>query len=262
MDDNPAVNQKRFNELLDAIIKDRLYEKVEFHGSMRGDSINDGILEKAKTANFKMISFGLETTNESLMKLINKGETVQQMVDAIRKTDKKGIATAATLIFGLPTENRKDRWDAIKLVRSLPLSSVRFNTLAPYPGTPIYEELNRQGKLLIKKDWENFAVQYMWEGDDLPYIPDGNNRYELMFDTMFANLSFYLSFNGIKRMIKSSFAGGNVINLKRNWYLSLETIWKLFKLFLYLSKRFLYVAIKMVLERKRQPTRRKHNLIW
>lgn len=250
IDDNPAADKKRFYKILDGIVNEKLNQKVQFHGSMRGDTLDDEILEKAKKANFKVITFGLETTSESLMKYINKGETVEEVLSAIRKTDAKGIAASATLIFGLPTETRKDRWNAIKTIRSLPLSSVRFNTIVPYPGTPIFEELNRQKKLLIKKDWENFAVQYLWEGDDLPYVPDGNNKYELLFDTMLANLSFYFSFKGIKRMIKSSFAGGNVIQLKSRWYMSPKTIYRLSRVFFYLARRFVYVSYKVLLKKK------------
>lgn len=250
VDDNIGADHKHFLDLLSAIIEKGLHKRVCFQGSMRGDNLSEEILDKAKAANFKMISFGLETGSESLMEIINKGETVKEVVEAIRNTDKKGIAAATTVIFGLPTETRKDRWDTMKLVRSLPLSSVRFNTLTPYPGTPVYEKLKREEKLSIRNDWENFAVQYMWEGDDLPYLPENTNRYELMFDTMFANLSFYLSFNGIKRMLKSSFAGGNVITLRDRWYLSLKTMYRLFSVFLYLTRRFVLVTYKMLLKIK------------
>lgn len=249
MDDNISGNRNHFTRLVEGIIKNGLHKKTAFQASMRGDSINSELLDMAKSANFKMISFGLETGSDKLMKLINKGETVKQVSEAIRLTDKKGIAAAATIIFGLPTESRKDRWDTMRLVRSLPLSSIRFNTLVPYPGTPIFEMLDRYNQIDIRKDWENFAVQYMWEGDSLPYVPKGNTNYELMFDTMFANLSYYLSINGIRRMFKSSFAGGNVIFLRKAWYLSPQTIFKLLEAFFYLIKRFLYVAFKMLLKR-------------
>ncbi len=246
LDDNIAANRRHFIELLEAIMKEGLHNKACFHASMRGDNIDEDILARAKAANFKMISFGLETGNESLMKIINKGETVADVVNAIRMTDKAGLVAATTVIFGLPTETRKDRWDAMRLVRSLPLSSIRFNTLTPYPGTPVYEKLKAENKLVVKKDWANFAVQYMWEGDDLPYVPDNNDRYELMFDTMFANLSFYLSFSGIRRMLKSSFAGGNVIALHRKWYFSPKIVYRLLKVFFYLSRRFVYITYKML----------------
>lgn len=249
MDDNIAGNRMRFLELLDAIMKAELPKDVHFHGSMRGDNINDEVLDKAKAANFKMIAFGLETGCESLMRLIDKGESVKQVVEAIKKTEQKGIAAATTIIFGLPGETRKDRWDTIRMVNTLPLSSVRFNILTPYPGTSVYKMLNRRGEILFKKDWENFAVQYMWEGDGLPYVPKGNNVYELIFDTMLANLSFYLSFKGIKRMLRSSFAGGNVINLSKKWYFSPKTIWKFAKVVAYLSYRFVSITLKMLINK-------------
>jgi len=68
----------------------------------------------------------------------------------------------------------------VKLVSSLPLASARFNTLVPCPGTPAFDLLNREGKVLIRRDWADFAVQYMWEVDDILYVPDGYNRYELI----------------------------------------------------------------------------------
>ncbi len=141
-------------------------------------------------------------------------------------------------------------WRTVKLVHSLPLVSARLNTLVSCPGTPAFDQLNREGKVLIRKDWANFAVQYMWEGDDIPYVPDGSNRYELIFDTMFANLSFYLSLSGIMKLIKSPFAGGNVIKLSGRWYLSPATMWKFSKVFLYISKRFLCITFKMILAYK------------
>ena len=246
MDDNIAGNSRRFIELLDSIKAAGLSEDINFHGSMRADNISEEILDRAKAANFKMIAFGMETSSESLMKLIGKGETVKQVVDAVKLTHRKGIAAATTIIFGLPGEVSRDRWDAIRLVDDMPLSSIRFNTLTPYPGTPVYEMLKRRGELVVEKDWENFAVQYMWEGDDLPYVPKGNDKYELMFDTMFANLSFYLSIKGIGRLLRSSFAGGNVIKMSERWYLSPEKVWNLLRLVLFLNFRFFSVALKVV----------------
>lgn len=250
LDDNIAADRRYLAGLLKTVINTDLHNKAAFYGSMRGDDVNEEILDLASAANFKMISFGLETGSEPLMKILNKQETVKDVADAIKMTESKGIAAAATLIFGIPTETRRDRWDTIKLVRSLPISSVRFNTFTPYPGTPVFDMLSRQGRIINKNEWENFAVQYMWESDDLPYVPDGNNRYELMFDTMFANLSYYLSFNGLMGVLKSSFAGGNVINLQEAWYLSPKTIHRFFRVFIYLILRFLFVTYKMVLEKR------------
>lgn len=245
MDDNIAVKKKHFYELCDALIREGLHKEAFFHGSMRGDNATDDILLKAKEANFKIIYYGLETGVERLMKLIDKGETVQEVIDAIWRADRIGMQIGTTIIFGLPTETRKDRWDTIRLVRSLPIVSVRFNTMAPYPGTPAFNTLHPQGKVLIKPNWENFGVQYLWESDDIPYVPDESRRLELIFDTMYANLSSYLTWKGIWKMIKSPVAGGNVIRLENRWYFSPRQLYKLASAFIYLMRRFISVTVRM-----------------
>ncbi|MHB9073492.1 MAG: B12-binding domain-containing radical SAM protein [Desulfobaccales bacterium] len=245
MDDNIGANKRRLLNLLDAIIERGINKRVSFEAPMRGDNLDEEILEKLKEANFSLLTFGLETASESLMKAINKGETVQDVVRAINLTAQKKIATGATLIFGLPNETKKDRWDAIRLVSSLPLDSVRFNILTPYPGTPVYNELIKENKILIKENWENFSVQYMWQGDDLPYVPDGTDKYELMFHTMLANLWFYLRPSGIRKLFTKSAAGGNVIFLRRKWYFS-RFLFKIMLVSFYLIRRFSHVTLKML----------------
>lgn len=245
MDDNIAVNKKHFKELCDAIISDGLHREAFFHGSLRGDNAGDEVLDMAYKANFRILYYGLETGSEELMKVINKGETVAVVGDAIRRSAERGFSVGTTIIFGLPTETRADRYYTMRFVRSLPLTSVRFNTLTPYPGTPVYKQEYQKGKILIKGDWENFGVQYMWESDEIPYVPDGNDRIELIFDTMWANLSYYLSLGGIKKLFTARYAGGNVVKLKSRWYLSFTELKKMFDLFLYLFRRFSNVTLRM-----------------
>ena len=246
MDDNIGVNKKHFVKLCDRIIEENLHKKAFFHGSLRGDNATDELLDKAKEANFKILYYGLETASERLMKNINKGESVAQVADAIKRSAQKGFSVGTTIIFGLPTETRKERYDAMRLVKTLPLSSVRFNTLTPYPGTPVYKDEFSKGNIKIKENWENFGVQYMWESDDIPYVPEGTDRIELIFDTMWANFSYYVSLKGIKRMLTEKYAGGNVIKLNKKWYLSWKQLYKMSLLFLYLAKRFSIVSLKTV----------------
>lgn len=247
MDDNIAVNRKHFKELCSMVVKEGLHKDAFFHGSLRGDNAADDVLDMAYKANFRILYYGLETGSEDLMATINKGETVAAVGDAIRRSARKGFSVGTTIIFGLPTETRKDRYNTIKFVKSLPLASVRFNTLTPYPGTPVYTQEYSKGNIYIKGNWENFGVQYMWEGDDIPYVPEGNDRIELIFDTMWANLAYYLSFRGIKNLLTQKYAGGNVIKLKNKWYLSFSEFKKISRLFLYLTFRFTNVTVRMLL---------------
>jgi anaerobic magnesium-protoporphyrin IX monomethyl ester cyclase len=247
MDDNIAVNKKHFAALCEAIVGEGLHKEAFFHGSLRGDNASDDVLDMAKKANFKILYFGLETGNERLMKVVNKGETLAQIVDGMTRAAARGFSVGATVIFGLPTETRKERYEIMRFVHGLPLASVRFNALVPYPGTPFFDQEFPKGNILIKKNWSNFGVQFMWESDDIPYVPEGNSRLELIFDTMFANLYSYLSPKGLKRAITQRYAGGNVIKLEKDWFLSIKELRKMGNAFLYLISRFTSVAARIVL---------------
>ena len=97
----------------------------------------------------------------------------------------------------------------------------------------------------------------MWESDDIPYVPEGNDRIELIFDTMWANLSYYLSFSGLKLLFTQSVAGGNVIKLSSKWYLSIGEILKMGRAFFYLAFRFINVTARMLWNRVKRIFKKK-----
>lgn len=249
LEDNFAVSKKRLHELTEKIIQSGYNEKVGFITVCRGDSIDLEILKKLKKANFIMLDYGLETSSDRLMKVLDKGETVEQVTRALKMTKEIGIYTNTTFIFGIPTETRQDRYRSIKLSRMLPVDGVRFNILTPYPGTRAYEMAKKENRLRILPGWENFSVQYYWIGDQIPYYPENTNPYELIFDTMFANLQFYFRVAGIVKFLKAPLGGGAVISMPKNWYRSPQQIIRLLKLVFFLVSRFLKISVKMFLYR-------------
>jgi|GEM_PF-3161020 len=68
-------------------------------------------------------------------------------------------------------------------------------------------------KIDVHPGWLNFSVPYMWENDDILYVPTGTDKYELIFTTMLANLWFYLRPRGWLKMLTKSVAGGSVVLL-------------------------------------------------
>jgi len=246
MDDNLSVNKAHFKELCQGIIDAGLHNKAAFTGSMRADDATEKVLSMAKKANFNTIYFGMETGSERLIHIIDKGETVKETIEGLRRAEKIGIDIGVTIIFGLPTETRKDRYETIRLIKSLPIADVRYNILSPYPGTPVYFQLNPQNKILIKENWSNFGVQYMWESDDIPYVPDESDRVELIWDTMYANLSYFLTPKIIWKLLSRPLAAGKVISLKKSWYLSFTELYKFGSLALFLLTRFSNVTIRML----------------
>ncbi len=241
MDDNFVVSKKRAFELLDGIIAAGYHRKTTFVAEMRGESVSYELLRKMKEANFKIMSLGMETLVPRLLKVVEKGETVEENIRAVQMAHEIGLSTSTTFIFGIPGETRADRRETAKKARRLPLDDARFNVAVPYPGTKLYDIAKREGRLVIKPGWSNFNVQSYMFMDDIPYTPEGTTREELIHNTYMANLRFNFRWKIIKSWLFSPISGGMVLTLPRRWYLSPKETGKLISLVFMIAKRFFRV---------------------
>ncbi|MCX5698503.1 MAG: radical SAM protein [Candidatus Omnitrophica bacterium] len=248
-DDNIVSDKKRFFKLLDTIIERGFHKKAFFLAQLRADEITEDVLEAMKKANFKMISCGIETASQRLLDFINKSESIEEMKKGVRLAHSKGFLTGATFIYGLPSETKDDRRLSAKLSRELPLDSARFNIATPYPGTRLNEIARSENRLTISHEWKNFNVQYYMFGDDIPYVPASVGRFTLMFDTMWANLRFYLRFKILlTTFFKADITGGGVISRqnKRNFFV---LCWKAVQIAFLIMARFVYLRVMSLAEK-------------
>lgn len=245
MDDSYASNKTRLFSLLDAIIDSGYHKKVAFIAQARGKDISEEIVAKMKQANFISIAFGVETASERLMSQLNKGETVQDNINAIIKTHKAGILTDASFIMGLPGETKEDRIASRKLALELPLDGGRFNIAIPYPGTRLNEIAQKEGRLNISEDWVNCSNQNYLSSDDIPYAPVGTSRVELIYDTFIANLTFSLRPKTLRKILfTSKLSGGSVISMPSNWFASPKLLLTFLRIGFLVTKRFVSIVVK------------------
>jgi len=248
-DDNFVADKRRFFELTNEIMNHGFHKKAFFTCQIHGRDMTDEILEQMKEANFKTIFCGMETSSERLMKLVNKRETVEEVKRGLLAAHKWDLLTSTTFIYGLPTETRKERLDSARLSRQLPLDSARFNIAIPYPGTKLFDIAKAEGRLKISPEWRNFNVQYYVFANDIPYVPAGTRLYALIFDTMWANIRFYLRWKVIMTTIfKTDNTGGAVISLQ-NRRGSLKLYVNFTRIMWMIAGRFIYVFFRFCGER-------------
>ena len=233
-DDNFVVGKKRVKELCEAIVENGFHKKANFMCQVRGDSMNEEVLEHLKAANFIGLSFGIETASDRLMDLLKKAETVQDNVDGIMMAKKHGFKVSGTFILGLPTETREERAAAYKLARSLDLEYVRFNNATPYPGTELYEIAKKEGRLNPGKEWANLNACGTLTGGELKnlaYVPKTTTQEELMSSVFWYNVRYTLRPVRIFKMFfdKSTDTAG-WFAMPDRWYLKWTEWRNLFKL--------------------------------
>jgi radical SAM superfamily enzyme YgiQ (UPF0313 family) len=208
-DDNFLVNKKRIYDLIDEIKKRGLDKKIKFGFQARADNTNYEILKKLYDSGFRTVFFGIETSSESLMKTIKKGETVEQCIEAVKTAKSIGYFVSATFIFGLPGETHEDRINCAKLSKELGIDMVRFNNATPYPGTELYKIAKKENELHIQGLYENFStvsafIENPFKKIPFSYTPKGSSEIEIRSDILLSYLIHYLNYEKIKGIFSKS----------------------------------------------------------
>lgn len=113
---------------------------VELCFATRPDCVEKEILDAIKAAaNGKQvcIEFGLQSVNETTLLKINRGHTVQEYIEAVKRVQAYGFSVGTHLILNLPWDLREDCIDAAKLVSELNIDTVKTHTLYIEKGTEL-----------------------------------------------------------------------------------------------------------------------------
>ena len=80
--------------------------------------MDEELFGKMKKAGFMFLMFGLESANDRVLALIDKGTTQAVERDVLMKSHKAGIWNHSFLFFGFPTETRPEAQETIDFLRN------------------------------------------------------------------------------------------------------------------------------------------------
>lgn len=125
----------------------------------RVDTVDVDLLTLMRKAGLWMISFGIESGSNSILRQCGKGITVEQSEKAVRAAHACGIRTSGHFILGLPGDSEVRMARTLDLALSLPLDIAQFYAAAPFPGTRLYDEAIHRGWLRAEDTFsQNRAV--------------------------------------------------------------------------------------------------------
>ena len=104
----------------------------------RPDCVNDEILDYLKGLSrqvFVTIEYGIESVNDSTLRIINRQHDFACTRRAIEETASRGIYTGGHVILGLPGESKDDILQQASVVSALPLHSLKIHHLQVLNGT-------------------------------------------------------------------------------------------------------------------------------
>lgn len=227
LDDAFTINKERVIRLCEMIRQRGFHKKAMFDCQARADTVDEEILRSLKGAGFRTINFGIETASERLMELIDKKETLKDIVAGIKLTKKFGFKISGTFILGLPTETEQERKAAYGLAKELSLDYVRFNNATPYPGTKLYEIAVKENRLNPGKHWENLNacgtfVSSPFKKKPLAYVPLTCSEEELSYAILKYNLFYSFRPKSIYKILRDRVGPAGWLTLPEKWYFSIE----------------------------------------
>lgn len=140
LDDNFTFYKKRTMDICEEIKRRGLSNLIIRCGNgIRADKVDREVLEKMKEVGFTYVSYGVESGNNKVLKTLKKGETIEQIEEAVRTSIDLGFDVTLFFVVGSPGETIDDVEDSIKVSLKYPVMDVRFYNLIPYPGTELFK---------------------------------------------------------------------------------------------------------------------------
>ena len=220
-DNNFFVSEKRTVEFSELIKK----EKITWWGEGRIDTIDrykDESLETMREAGCRMIFFGAETSDDQMLKKMDKGgtQTAEQILSFASRMKKFDIIPEYSFVLGFPAETEEkvnaqiDR--DISFIRKIkeanPNTEIIIYIYSPVPteGSELYELVKKAGFSFPAKleDWLN----PQWEGFDLrrnpltpwlkPYMIDKIQGFETVLNSYYPTVSDFKLTNFQRKSMK------------------------------------------------------------
>jgi radical SAM superfamily enzyme YgiQ (UPF0313 family) len=155
-DDNTFVNKKHSKELLKAVAKEDIRWFTESDISVAGDG---ELLHLMRESGCAQVLIGLESTSPTGLHGIElksdwKARQHDIYLQAVSRIQSHGISVNGCFVLGLDGTGPESFQSVADFVRQSGLHEVQVTIMTPFPGTPLYNRLEKSGRLLHEDAWE------------------------------------------------------------------------------------------------------------
>lgn len=174
-DDNSFVNKPHSKALLRELAKEHVRWFTETDISVAED---DELLALMHDSGCAQVLIGLESPSpaglDGLEQQANwKARQLDHYLEAIRRIQDHGITVNGCFVLGLDGTGPESFEAVWQFVQASGLYEVQITVMTAFPGTPLYQQLRREGRLLQENAWELCTLF------DVNFRPTGMSAAEL-----------------------------------------------------------------------------------
>ena len=142
------------------LLKELIPLKIKWAGlSTIRLALDDELVDLAAQSGCRGILVGFESVSQKALNGINKNfNEVKDYKKAVKGFHDRGIAILGTFVFGLDHEDEDVFKRTADFIDDARIDLVRYAVYTPFPGTPAFEEMDREGRILTR-DWNLYNTE-------------------------------------------------------------------------------------------------------
>ena len=157
VDDNFAINVKRTKSLLRDIIA--AGAQLSWVAQISANLLRDEeLVDLIADSGGKWIFIGMESLDPANLARVNKSfNKPGEYAAVLERLAKRHVYAITSFIFGLDNDTTGVAGRTLNEIRTWPPGLPVFGQITPFPATPLYERLEKEGRLTRPKHWLEFA---------------------------------------------------------------------------------------------------------
>jgi radical SAM superfamily enzyme YgiQ (UPF0313 family) len=203
IDDNMTSGHEEAKELMRALIPHKIRWVSQTAINVAHDDETLGLM---KRSGCQGVLIGLESLNADSLKQMNKGFNMMRggVAEALANMRRHRLSVYGTFIFGYDHDTPESIAATVEFAQQQGLFIAAFNHITPFPGTPLYQRMQREGRLLYDPWWLDERYRY----NMIPFQPKTMSPEELGQQCLDARRKFY----GWRSMFRRGLARVNFRN--------------------------------------------------
>src|ERR1035438_1374672 len=211
-DDALTANLPRLFEMCRAF-QEGIRFPIAWSAITRANMVTPALLEALKAAGSLAVNFGVESGDDSILRVIKKGVSTAHVVRALEWAKERGLVTACNFMLGFPQETPRALENTRRFLERIAPLTDSFSTLGvvvPFPGTPLYDDFHQQYGFT---DWwlEERNSHY----HAMPPVDDFDRYYRHYIDDANLELDFFRYSLEMRAMIRECLRYKGEHNLRR-----------------------------------------------
>jgi radical SAM superfamily enzyme YgiQ (UPF0313 family) len=165
-DDNTFLDRRWAEEFLRAVTPEGICYFTETDASVADDP---GLCDRLAASGCRQLLIGFESPRAADLAGLDPTDWKRRQAPRLRRVvdtlQSRGVSVNGCFILGLDAHTPDVFPDVLDFVRSSGLAEVQYTVLTPFPGTPLYARLRREGRLLAERFWDRCTLF------DVTYVP-------------------------------------------------------------------------------------------